>query len=98
MLKFHWSLPQLGGAAALVGAQASFIIAARETTAANAIFIQYTAPVFVAFFGIHYLREPVGRLDWLALAAIAVGAPLLLQRRAQRWWRSRQLFCPPFPA
>jgi len=73
LLNFHWSLPQLGGAAALVGAQAFFIIAARETTAANAIFIQYTAPVFVAFFGIHYLREPVGRLDWMALAAIAVG-------------------------
>ena len=73
LLNFRWSLPQLGGAAALVGAQASFIIAARETTAANAIFIQYTAPVFVAFFGIHYLREAVSKLDWLALAAIVVG-------------------------
>lgn len=72
-LNFHWSLPQLGGAVALVGAQAFFIIAARETTAANAIFIQYTAPVFVAFFGIHYLREAVSKLDWLALAAIVVG-------------------------
>ena len=72
-LNFRWSLPQLGGAVALVSAQAFFIIAARETTAANAIFIQYTAPVFVAFFGIYYLREPVGKLDWLALAAISVG-------------------------
>ena len=72
-LNFRWSLPQLGGAVALVSAQAFFIMAARETTAANAIFIQYTAPVFVAFFGIYYLREPVGKLDWLALAAISVG-------------------------
>ena len=72
-LNFRLSLPQLGGAISFVCAQAFFIIAVRETTAANAIFLQYTAPVFVAFFGIHYLREPVGKSDWLALAAISVG-------------------------
>ena len=70
---FRWSVPQLGGAIALVAAQLLFIIAVRETTAANAIFLQYTAPVFVAFFGIRYLREPVKKLDWFALAAIGVG-------------------------
>ena len=71
--RFHRSLPQLGGAIALAGAQGFFIFANRDTTAANAIFIQYTAPVFVAFFGIRYLREPVGKLDWLSLATIGVG-------------------------
>ncbi len=73
LMSFRLSLPQLGGAISLVGAQAFFIIAVRETTAANAIFLQYTAPVFVAFFGIHYLREPVRKSDWLALAAISIG-------------------------
>ena len=73
LLKFRLTLPMLGGAISLVGAQAFFIIATRETTAANAIFLQYTAPVFVAFFGIHYLRESVGKLDWLALAAVSAG-------------------------
>ncbi len=72
-LKFRLTLPMLGGAISLVGAQAFFIIAVRETTAANAIFLQYTAPIFVAFFGIHYLREPVGKLDWLALATVGAG-------------------------
>ena len=72
-LRIPWSLPLLGGAISLVCAQAFFIIAVRETTAANAIFLQYTAPIFVAFFGIHYLRESVGKLDWLALAAVAAG-------------------------
>ena len=72
-LKLRLTRPMLGGALSLVGAQAFFIIAVRETTAANAIFLQYTAPIFVAFFGIHYLREPVRRLDWLALAAVGVG-------------------------
>lgn len=72
-LNFRISLPLLGGAVSLVGAQAFFIIAVRETTAANAVFLQYTAPVFVAFFGIHYLREPVEKMDWIALAAVCVG-------------------------
>ena len=71
--RFLWSLPQLGGAVALACAQGFFIFANRETTAANAIFIQYTAPVFVAFFGILYLREPVHKLDWFSLAAIGAG-------------------------
>ena len=71
--RFHRSLPQLGGAISLAAAQGFFIFANRDTTAANAIFIQYTAPVFVAFFGIRYLREPVGKLDWLSLATIGVG-------------------------
>ncbi len=71
--RFLWSLPQLGGAVALACAQGFFIFANRETTAANAIFIQYTAPVFVAFFGILYLREPVRKLDWFSLAAIGAG-------------------------
>ena len=72
-LKFRLTPPMLGGAISLVGAQAFFIIAVRETTAANAIFLQYTAPIFVAFFGIRYLSEPVRKLDWLALAAVGVG-------------------------
>ena len=72
-LKFRLTLPMLGGAISLVCAQAFFIIAVRETTAANAIFLQYTAPIFVAFFGIHYLRETVGKLDWLALATVGAG-------------------------
>ena len=88
--RFHWSLPQLGGAIALAAAQGFFIVANRETTAANAVFIQYTAPMFVAFFGIRYLREPVGKLDWLSLAAIGVGAALLLRRWVDRPWRARQ--------
>ena len=72
-LKIPWSLPLLGGAISLVCAQAFFIISVRDTTAANAIFLQYTAPIFVAFFGIRYLRESVSKLDWLALAAVGAG-------------------------
>lgn len=72
------SLPQLGGGLALAATQIFFVIATRETSAANAIFIQYTAPVFVALFGIWYLREPAKLQDWLTMGAIGVGLLLFL--------------------
>ncbi|RME52146.1 MAG: EamA/RhaT family transporter, partial [Caldilineae bacterium] len=76
--RFTWSLPQVGGALAVVGAQAFFILATRETTAANAIFIQYTAPIYVALFGVWFLHEPVRRVDWWTMAAVGVGLFLFL--------------------
>lgn len=71
--RFRLTVPQIGGALALVGAQIFFVIATRETTAANAIFIQYTAPIYVAFFGIWYLKEPARRRDWITIGAIGIG-------------------------
>lgn len=71
--KFTWSTAQIGGGLALALTQVTFVIATRETTAANAIFIQYTAPVFVAIFGIWYLGEKATRIDWLTMAAVGVG-------------------------
>jgi drug/metabolite transporter (DMT)-like permease len=70
---FSWAFSQVGGAAAMAATQIFFVIATRETTAANAIFIQYTAPVFVAIFGIWFLGERAQRLDWLTMAAIGLG-------------------------
>ena len=88
-LNFRLSLPQLGGAISFVGAQAFFIIAVRETTAANAIFLQYTAPVFVAFFGIHYLRETCREVRLARSRSDKRGASLLLRRWADSRWCSR---------
>ncbi|MCA9999576.1 MAG: hypothetical protein KDE56_27630, partial [Anaerolineales bacterium] len=42
---FTWDRYQIGGAVALMGAQLFFVVATRQTTAANAVFIQFTAPV-----------------------------------------------------
>jgi drug/metabolite transporter (DMT)-like permease len=42
-----------------------FISATKLTTAANAIFLQYTAPVYVALLSRPLLGEPVGRLEWV---------------------------------
>ena len=71
--KFTWSRAQIGGAVAYVLMQITFVWATQLTTAANAIFLQYTSPLFVMLFGFLLLRERPQRIDWLAMGAIAVG-------------------------
>lgn len=53
-----------------------FVLAARRTTAANAIFIQYTAPIYVALLGGPLLGERVSRRDRFAVAACILGMAL----------------------
>jgi drug/metabolite transporter (DMT)-like permease len=49
-----------------------FVVATKLTTAANAIFLQYTAPVYIALISPWYLRERTNRHDWI-LVGIALG-------------------------
>lgn len=53
-----------------------FVLAARRTTAANAIFIQYTGPIYVALLGGPLLGERVSRRDLFVVAACLVGMAL----------------------
>ncbi|MDB5217456.1 MAG: hypothetical protein JWO86_5383 [Myxococcaceae bacterium] len=53
-----------------------FVLAARRTTAANAIFIQYTGPVYVAMLGGPLLGERVTRRDLFAIGGCLVGMAL----------------------
>ena len=53
-----------------------FVLAARRTTAANAIFIQYTGPIYVAMLGGPLLGERVSRRDLFVVAACLVGMAL----------------------
>ena len=60
-------------AAAYIGTVTFVVLATKVTTAANAIFLQYTAPVFVYLLAIPILGErPAGR-DWVALGMAMVG-------------------------
>lgn len=70
---FTWSFTQVGAAVAYVAANTCFIAATQLTTAANAIFLQYSAPLWVAIFGAWYLHERPKPADWVAMAAIFVG-------------------------
>lgn len=71
--QFTWSVAQIGGAIALASTQIFFVLATRQTSAANAVFIQYTAPIYVAIFSIWFLREPLRSADWVTMAAVGIG-------------------------
>jgi len=53
-----------------------YVASVRLTTAANAILIQYTGPVYVALLSWPLLREPVRRVDWIATAGCVLGMVL----------------------
>ncbi|MBS1121161.1 MAG: EamA-like transporter family protein [Deltaproteobacteria bacterium] len=53
-----------------------FIVANKLTTAANAILIQYSAPVWVALFGQWFLGERATRLDWVTIWLVLGGIAL----------------------
>lgn len=55
-----------------------FVLATKLTTAANAIFLQSTAPLYLLLLGPVVLREPTRRVDVLVISAVAGGAILLL--------------------
>lgn len=68
-LRFTWSPVQLGAAVAYASCTATFVVATKLTTAANAILLQYTAPVWVALLSAWFLGERATRADWLAIGA-----------------------------
>jgi drug/metabolite transporter (DMT)-like permease len=74
--KFTCSVNQIGGAISYVATVVLFVAANQWTTAANAIFLQYTAPIYVAIAGPLLLGERARRMDWacvvLAIAGIAL--------------------------
>ncbi len=72
-LRFTWSPVQLGAAVAYASCTATFVVATKLTTAANAILLQYTAPVWVALLSAWFLGERATRADWLAIGATFAG-------------------------
>ncbi len=75
-LNFNWSLPQVAGGLCYAGAMITFVVATVMTTAANAILLQYTMPVFTALFGLWLLKERVTRFDWAVIFIVVGGMAL----------------------
>ncbi len=73
-----WSATQLGCALAYAGTVVMFAVANKYTTAANAILLQYTAPVYIALFGAWFLNERTTRLDWMTVFLVLTGMTLFL--------------------
>lgn len=74
--RFTFSPAQVGGAIGYALTVALFVIATRMTTAANAIFLQYTAPIYVALIGRWYLGEKALPIDWLVIFVALIGIAL----------------------
>lgn len=71
--KFTWSFTQLGTAVAYAITVILFVASTKLTTAANAILLQYTAPVFVALLGAWLLKEKPKKIDWITIAVVIGG-------------------------
>ncbi len=67
------SFDTLMGGLGFAGALTTFVIATKLTTAANAIFLQLTAPVYVALLSGWLLGERVRVLDWVITGIILSG-------------------------
>ncbi len=69
------------GAAAYAAMLCSNVAATKLTTAANAILLAYTAPIYVALAAPRLLGEPTRRADWLMVAACLGGMALFFLDR-----------------
>jgi drug/metabolite transporter (DMT)-like permease len=72
--KISWST--LPGALAYAGTVLLFVIATKLTSAANAIFLQYTAPIYIAIISPWILHERTKPLDWLLILVALCGVAL----------------------
>ena len=82
-LRFTWSPLQLAAAAAYAACTILFTLANKMTTAANALLLQYTAPVWIALLGAWFLGERATRADWLTIAAVLGGLALFFYEGLQ---------------
>lgn len=64
------------GALAYTGTLICFVSANKLTTSANAILLQFSAPIWVALFSTYFLKEKITQLDWLTIGAVMGGMVL----------------------
>ncbi|MBI4765909.1 MAG: EamA family transporter [Deltaproteobacteria bacterium] len=79
--KLTWSGAQVGGALAYAATVILFVAANKLTTAANAILLQYTAPIYTAILGARFLGERVTRGDWATIVIVISGVMMFFVDR-----------------
>ncbi len=72
---------QWGAAVSYAGTVMLFVTATKMTTAANAILLQYTAPLYVGLFAYPFLGERTTKLDWFAILLALSGMLLFFRDR-----------------
>jgi drug/metabolite transporter (DMT)-like permease len=71
---WNWRVPLVG--LAYASTLILFVLANKLTTAANSIFLQSTAPLYLLLLGPWLLKEKIRRSDLLLLLAVGVGVSL----------------------
>ncbi len=75
--KIHLSFPQIAAGVANAATMLLFVAANKTTTAANAILLQYLAPVFTAFIGAALLKERPRSEHWAAIFFVLTGIAVM---------------------
>ena len=73
----------LGCAAAYAGLLILFVVATKLTTAANAIFLQFSAPIYLVFLEPLVFKRPVARRDLTAVVVCLAGMGLFFVGRLE---------------
>lgn len=76
-----WTAYQCGSIISYAATVTLFVIATKMTTAANAIFLQYTAPIWVALFSWLVTKEKLTKIDGLAVIAVMAGMTVFFLER-----------------
>lgn len=64
---------RLYGAISYAALMILFVTANKLTTSANAILLQFTAPIWIALFSGWFLNEKISKADWIAVIAVFCG-------------------------
>ena len=78
-LRFHFGRDQVIGAIGYAACTITFCTATTMTSAANAILLQYTAPVWVAILAAWFLGERATRADWVTIVVALGGMTLFFK-------------------
>ncbi len=82
-VQFRWSLSQLAAAGAYAGTVVFFVLATKMTTAANAIVLQYSAPLYVAILSAWIVGEKPTVFDWMSVLIVCAGMVLFFFDRLE---------------
>ncbi|MGQ9473351.1 MAG: DMT family transporter [Candidatus Caldatribacteriaceae bacterium] len=81
--RLTFSPAQMGGALAYAGTVVLFVVANKLTTAANAIILQYSAPIYVILLAGPLLHEKPKRGDFLAIGTVFMGIILFFMDKLE---------------
>ena len=74
--RLYWNRYFLTGVLAYTAMVVLYVLSIRLTTAANAIFLEFTAPIYVVAFSYFLLNEKINRFDMLTMVIIFLGMGL----------------------